>query len=791
MLRQHLKSILRHLLRHRLHSVLNILGLAAGLSVCLVIGLFVLNEVDFDRFHAEGERIFRLVNEAEFYGLKTLAPTSEKAGPLLRRTYPEVETVVRLSRADGRIIGLGDRLIKSDHVLYADEDFFRLFSFPLFAGDPDRVLVRPHTAVLTRSMAGNLFGDKQALGETFTIDREMFEVTGIAADPPSATHLGFAVVASMATLEPELSYNDWTRFSMFTYVRLRSGTDVSAFEARIRDFSGQTKRVPDRPLHFKLQPLHRIHMEPGLMWDRQTAADPRMLALWSILGLAVLAMAVINFVNLSTARAASRAHEVGMRKLLGASRHRLAMRFLLESLFLSLLGLAAAGLFARMLLPLLHRISGTAPEFSRLFRGESLLFLAALWLITGLAAGAYPAAVMTVFPPLAATKQRMGPRRGHAFRSVLVIVQFGLTIALLVSTFVLRGQIDYMRSRPLGFEPKQKIILPLPFKALKDRDRPAIKSAFASHPAVEGAALSRGVPGRNMDYAGGRKAESPEDSPRVRIYHMHVDEDFRRLYGIERIAGSGPGPDERISPGQGVFVNQALVRAMGWADPEEAVGRHLRTGHFSRPVLIAGVVRDFHFTGLQEAVGAVMMTYQPQSANTLTLQADTARLAELRPFLERTWRRQFPDFPLEMFFLNEDFNRHYRREENVGRALGGFSLLGVLIACLGLLGLAAFLTEQRTREVGIRKVLGASAPNVVWLLSSDFLKWVAAANLLAWPLAWWAMRRWLDGFAFRLKLTPAPFAAAAALTLLVAAATVSFQTLRAAQRDPADVLRHE
>ncbi|MCK5145658.1 ABC transporter permease [bacterium] len=784
MIVHHLKSILRQFRRYKFYTGLNVLGLSSGLTICLLIGVYVVHELDYDRFHVDTERIFRLVVKTDFYGEKTIAVISEKAGPVLLEDYPELQNVVRVKHRRQVVLKVDNQLTSIDDAIYADRDFFKLFSFSILSGDPARAIARPGTVVLTRQLAFQLFGDIDPMGRICQIDHKSYEVTGVVDNPPSTSHLQFSLVASMATLEPGLRYNDWTRFAMSTYLKFLPDADIESFKRKILCLSGTAQKPDPGWQEYHLQSIYNIHLEPEIMWDNSTHMDQKMLMIWLLLGAGVLAMAVINYINLSTARIASRVPEVGVRKVLGAKQSNLTQHFLTESLVITLCAFIISLIAAWFMLPVLQQVSGVAVNFSRFFQPLNLFLMAVLWLFTGFAAGCYPAMVLTAFTPISALKYRMDSKRSSALRKILVVVQFALTIILVISTLIIHSQLKYMRERPLGFDKYQKLILPFPYEGGSRFDPLAVKSAFMELAAIKGATLSRGVPGYDMDYASGMRVDQSDGDNRIRIYHMEVDKDFTLIYKLQRVAGTIAGPDVGVAPEQGIFVNEALVKAMGWTTSNDAVGQYLKTGHFSVPVVIAGVFKDFHFAGLQQEIDPVIMAYWPEMTSVLTLQVDIEALQDIRHLLENIWKNHFPAYPYPAFFLDANFNSYYDKEEKVGQALTGVSILGILIAGMGLLGLAAFLTSSRKKEIGIRKVLGASSYQVTWLLSREFFRWVAVANVAAWPLAWWLMRKWLNGFAYRTSVTVTPFIIASCMALSIALLAVSFLTWRSATANP-------
>jgi len=777
------RAAFRHLAKKRFHTTVSLLSLTLGLSVCLLVGLIVFHEMSYDRFHVAGDRIFRVTVETDFYGKKTLAPTSEKVGPALVASFPELASVVRLKRVPRAVVGANREVMRQEQAFYADSQFFGLFTFPLLAGDPDRALTRPGTVVLTASQATRLFGCTDVLGRCITLNGQSMEITGVAEDPPRKGHLQFQILASMATLEPSMRYNDWTAYSSMTYVKLRSDADIALLSQKVKGLSGNHRQA------YGFQPLHRIHLEAHLMWDWFPAAKLSTLWLWGLLAVVVLMLSILNYVNLSTAGASARAPDVAMHKVLGARRCQLVMRFMAETLIMVSMGLLLALLLVCLALPAVRELTGLRISFLLILKPLRLAGVLGLGVVTGGVAGVYPAVMLMRHSVTGLIKRERRAVQGGALRRVLVVAQFGITIALLSSLLMMRHQIQYMRQQPLGFEMRQRLVLPLPESMQQGGDVIALKAECAAVAGVKGATLSRGVPGFPMDYASGNRADAPAGAKRMRIYHQEIDKDFLALYGLKRIAGTLPGPEHGVAPESGVLVNEALVRSLGWPSPEAAVGQRLCTGHFEEGVPIVGVIQDFHFTGLQSEIGPMVLAFWPEMTRFLTLQYVQDSPASVIPALKKIWEEHFPSQPFRYYILKQKFNNYYKQEESMARAMAVYAALAMVIALLGLLGLTVFLTAQRTKEVGIRKVLGASRLTVLWLLSRDYLNSVVLANVLAWPLAWFAVSRWMTLFASRAGVAVGPFVVAGLASLLIAWLGVSLVVWRAVCANPATIIR--
>jgi putative ABC transport system permease protein len=495
--------------------------------------------------------------------------------------------------------------------------------------------------------------------------------------------------------------------------------------------------------------------------------------------------------NLSTARSANRAKEVGMRKVVGAKKFQLIGQFLGESLFVSLISLAFSMVIAKFAIPVINNVTGIALDFNQLLNPAVLISMIVGSILVGLAAGVYPALVLTAFRPIATLKGYLrSGSRGFTMRNVLVVVQFSISVVLIVGTLIMVRQFNFMKNQHLGFEKEQKLVLPLRGGISIQENYETVKDLFSKHPSLSDASVSSTVPGRSVSNFG-VSLVGEEDPKNQSMFHMYFDHDFVPNYEIEMVAGRAFQKDMSTDIAGAFLINEAAVTAFGWSSPEEALGKRLRTGFGGRVNPIIGVTKNFHYRGLQTNVEPLVMEFLPEMFRYVTLSIDISNLKETLAFIESQWKSMYSNNPFENFFLDTDFDQQYRSDEQVGRIFGIFTVLGLFIACLGLLGLTSFTAEQRTKEIGIRKILGASVPCIVTMLTKQFTKWVLLANCLAWPIAYYIMSRWLKNFAYRTDIHLLIFVLSGLLVLGVALLTVSFQSVRAAIANPAESLRYE
>jgi putative ABC transport system permease protein len=534
-----------------------------------------------------------------------------------------------------------------------------------------------------------------------------------------------------------------------------------------------------------------LHLAAPLRYEVEPPSNPVTLTILSVVGLFTLLIAALNFMNLATARSANRAREVGLRRVVGAERRQLVAQFLGEAVLFALAAMGMALVAVRLALPALNVLTGAELSWRDLVSPATLALWGAGAVGVGLAAGLYPAFLLSSFRPV--TTLRGGLARGRSglvLRTVLVVVQFSISSALIVGTLFMQKQFRFMKGQDLGFDKTQKLVVPLRGGISVRTNYADVKNAFRGGPGVKGVALSSTVPGRTVSNFAIEIA-GQADNKNQSMFHLYFDDEFVPLYGIPLVAGRAFEKDLATDVAETFLINEAAVKAFGWSRPEEALGKRLRTGYGGRTLTIIGVTKDFHYRGLQAPVEPLAMEFNPAMFSSLTIEVEAAGVAAARSFVERTWKEIFPGRPFESFFLDADFDRQYRADERAGRIFGAFMILGLFVACLGLFGLASFTAESRTREIGVRKVLGASSASVVALLSRQFAVWVLAADLLAWPAAYLFVDRWLRNFAYRTSIGWETFALSGLAVLGLALLTTSLQTVRAASADPAVSLKYE
>jgi putative ABC transport system permease protein len=800
MIKNYLRTAWRNMKRQKGYSVINIAGLALGLASAILIVFYIQHETGYDRFHENAERIFRVVVDATLNQNRVVVPAAQPGlGPTLAKDFPEVAASVRVLPLSKTLVKGDDRGFYEAGLLYADDSVFDVFTFPLLAGDPKTALTRANTVVLTERMAEKYFRGENAVGKILRFNDEAdYAVTGVMQDLPGPSQLQFDFLVSLETLftrNPELR-GDWFNINAPTYIlfRDRRGPQEIApkLASLVEERLGPLLKSVGGRLSYSFQPLTRVHLFSRYTLDLVgNNSDIQYVLLFAAIALFIIGIACINFMNLATARSAKRAREVGLRKVVGARRGELFAQFLSEATAHGVLALIGALVLVRLALPLFKSTSGID---LRIGTGQ-LIWLApvafGLTLFVSFVAGSYPAVYLSAFKPAKTLKGEhpAGPSGGR-FRQGLVVLQFIIGISLIIGTGVIRRQLDFMRNRNLGFSGDQVLVTQVGDPAVFPRIE-SVKARLKEIPGVVSAATTGAVPGQSAEM--NVQLFIPEgfsESESVLFRQTSVDADFVPTMGLEIAQGrnfSATLPTDA----EAVLINEATARKLGWADP---LGRKIRMPGQSvgqwREKRVIGVVRDFHFLGLRAAIEPFLLDLGTEGRQ-LVIKLKTEHLSATLRELERAWKEIVPSRPFDFFFLDDFFDAQYRSEERLGRLFSVFSSLAVVIACLGLFGLASFLAEQRAKEIAIRKVLGASVGGVSTRLSLEFLKLVVFAILLSWPASYFLMNAWLKNFAYRAAWSSWTFLSAGIAALSIAFVTVAGQALRAATSNPVEALKNE
>lgn len=797
MLQNYCKIAWRNLCLQPGFAFINVSGLAAGLAACLLLVMYITHEFNYDGFHQHSDRIVRVVMDYGMDGRSEKIPTTgSRVAPAFKRTFPEVEAGVRLLNFP-LTVKVNEQVFNEKRAVFADSAFFGIFSFKLLSGDAATALAGPDKVVLSASTARRYFGDADPVGKTlrltFRNDAD-YTVTGVVEDSPSNSQIKYDLIPSFASL-PADKEELWWEANYITYLLLNSPASVSALQAKIPGYmktqAGETKVTGKNYLAFILEPLQSVHLHSEVEGGLEPNGNLTYLIMFSIIAVLILGIAVVNYINLATAKAISRAHEVGVRKMMGAGRRQLFGQFVGESILVTGAAMAIAIVLISELLPWFSQLTGH--NFSILSWVQPLPMIV---LITGgitvaLLAGSYPAVVLTRFQPSLVLRGAVRAGGGN-LRRVLIVSQFAIAVFLIISTLVVSSQLNYIQSKPLGYDKDHVLILPAD-QHVRDKIK-TIKSEFKQNSAVRSVAMANQSP---VFIEGGysmRKPSMPENQKKM-VTALPVDEDFIKTVGLQILEGRELTAEdylqatlpERSQQYQHYVLNESAVKELGWTS-RQAIGQKLIMGGY--PGEITAVVRDFHFASMRHEIGPLVI-FPDQGNGVVLVNVSGRNMQQTLQIMQNQWHTLVPDSPFSYQFMDDEFNRLYTAENRTGQIFRIFAGLSIALACLGLLGLSAYTTSQRTKEIGVRKVLGASVASIVALLSKDFLRLVMISIVLGAPFAWYVMNQWLQDFAYRVNIEWWIFAVSGLLAAGIALLTISFQSVKAALLNPVKSLKNE
>jgi putative ABC transport system permease protein len=797
----YLKVAGRKLKRQRAYSFINIAGLAVGLAACLLILLWVRDELNYDKHHEKADRIYKLAMFEEIGGVSSeLAVAPFPAAPAFAAEIPEVEIYARLLRG-APLAAIEGRKFDLTDIYFTDPGFFDIFSHAFLAGNSQTALASPGALVLTEETALKLFGRIDVIGQTVNFNNDYdLKVTAVIKNVPANSHFRFNGLVSLSTVanraEVRPVMEDWFRVTGWIYLLLKDHADPRAVEAKMAavtlKYAGENLRQSGSKMDFRLQPLTDIHLRSRLEGEIEPGGDIRYVYVFSLIAVFILVLACINFMNLATARSAGRGKEVGLRKVMGARRGNLILQFMGESVLLAALASVIALVLVGLALQTFNRLAGKAISPDSLLGGGSVLALAGLILLAGILGGSYPALFMSAFHPAAVLKGNVGRgTRRASFRSILVVFQFSVSIVLMAGTLIVFSQTRYMKTRDLGFDKDQVLVVNMRDAAAR-RSAEALAGDLKSNANIGEATLSSGVPGRVYSSLVVSLEGRPERES-FPAWTIWSDFDFVKTYGITIVHGRDFSRSFTADSGGVFLINETAARRMGWG--LDAVGRKIGFDTDDMREIV-GIMKDFHYKSLKGPIEPLVVRLAPaadlaRQARFLSLKLKHGDIPGTLGFVKEKWGER-SERGFDFFFADENFDALYWREERIGRIISAFAAMAIFVACLGLFGLASFAAEQRTKEIGIRKVLGASEAGLAALLSKEFLKWVLVANAIALPAAYLLVARlWLRNFAYRTSPGIGVFISVAGLSLLVAFLTVSWQAVRAAVANPVDSLRYE
>ncbi len=800
MFRNYIKTSFRNLKAYKIYSLINIAGLAIGMACFLFIFIYVSDEMSYDRFHKKREQIYRVSYEINHQGKTTLtAQTPAPLGPALLKEYPEVKNYVRFSRFEVSVRYQGDTY--AEKFLFADESLFDVFTFQLLKGDPRTALKEPDSIVLTEEMAEKYFGREEPMGKILTVNENQdFKVRGILKNIPQNSHFHFDFFVPFGTQfqanKAMMEY--WGNIFYYNYLLFDKGFSPTDFEKKLPEFvkkyiggsfsslfSDKLDQVPSL-YKFHLQPMTKIHLYSHLEDEIEPNSSIASVYIFSTIAFFVLFIACINFMNLSTARSSLRAKEVGMRKVVGAQRKELICQFLGESFFLTFISLLVAIGLAELFMPVFNSLSGKNLSINYLANWTVLAALFGVFAFVGILSGSYPAFLLSAFRPADAFKGKIRSNLSTSFiRKSLVIFQFAISIILIAGTLVIHDQMAFVQTKDLGFDKEHLVIV-------RDQSRRVIaryesfKNELLKNPGIVAVSASSGLP-LNIFGKSTVRSEGAEFNESVLMPVIAVNYDFIDTYGIEVISGRKFSTEFETDRKEAFIINEAARERFGW---KEAIGRKLEDIG-NRKGAVIGVVKDFHISSLHQKIEPLALYLQPFACRYFSIKIRPQNIPRTLAFIGEAWKRFEPSRSFSYSFLEDDLDRFYRAEQKLGQIFLSFAILTIFIACLGLFGLSSFTAEQRTKEIGIRKVCGASVSSIVFMLSKEFTKWVFLASIIACPFAYFAMNRWLQNFAYRMNLGIGIFFLSTLVALVVALATVSYQAIKAALANPVETLRYE
>jgi len=803
MIKNYFKQTWRTLVKNKTYSTLNIAGLAAGLTCFAFIALWVNDELSYDKFNSNYDRIFRLVSTTKTEtGISELAVTVAPMAKALKDDYAEVEKTARL-RMREEIVTCKNQQVLQPGILLTDPSFFDVFSYHLSSGNVAAALSEPYSIILTKSAAKKYFGDKDPMGQTLLINMydstgygALYKITGIMPNPPTNAHFTFSMLASFKTIEvakPEvLTAEGWDDASFYTYLLLKKGVDYKAFSNKITRFYG--KYIGDlfntwRSTYFyKLQPMGDIHLRSNLQYEIESTGNITRVYIFSIIGIFILLLAAINYTNLATARSAGRAKEVGIKKVVGAGKKQLILQYLSESVFTAIIALLLSFLFSFLLQPLFYQV--TDKNLSLLSSPMLLFFLGGVSIFLGVLSGIYPAVILSGFKPVVVLKGSFkSSDRGILLRKTLVVSQFVITIILMTGIVIIYSQISFIKHKDLGYNKDELLFLRVNGNTDVIKGYHSFKNELQSSSLISGIATSNSSLGGGLSTDGFETVDIKGNPLQVTTSILRVDTDYFNVYGIKLLGGKNFTRNSSADTIPQIILNEMAVKKWGWTNPETAIGKPFKMG--DQKGIVVGVTNNFHFNSLQHEIEPLAISALGEHFSRITLKVDVKKADQVITLIENAWKRHFPSALFDYRFVSQQIEQQYQSEERFSTIFLYFSILSLLIACLGLYGLISYTIFQKTKEIGIRKVLGASANRIAAMLSGDFLKLVLFACFISIPVTWYVMNKWLQDFAYRISVSWWMFGIAGLLVLCIALLTISFQAVKAALSNPVKSLRTE
>jgi len=795
MFRNYLKVAIRNIKKNKIYSAINIVGLAIGMASALMITLYVIHEKSFDEFHENSDNIYRVVVKASIGDTK-IGQTYTPAilTPTLLDNYPEVEKSIRFANYNkGCIVKYDEQTFNEQKVALVDSEIFDIFTLPFIKGNPKTALKEPNTAVISETTAKKYFGNENPINKIIRVDEYDCKITGIMRDIPINSHFHFSILVSLYT-NNRYKNTHWFANNFHTYILLKEGVSQASFDAKLPEFvrtylfqNYEEWESKGNFWEYYLQPIKDIHLNSDLNGEFEANGNSNYVSMFTIIGIFIILIASINYMNLSTARLSGRAREVGIRKVVGSSKFLLMRQFLTESVLLSFLSLILALFILHLTLPMFSNLVGVAELSIPYFDYHLFLpFLIGFTLLIGVLSGSYPAIYLSSIGSISALSGKgIKGSKNKWLRNGLVLLQFTISIFLLFGTLIVDNQLDYLQSKNIGLDKEQVVVIKTPL-SLEQRSEP-FKDALRENSSVFSVAGAHNFPGIGFNNIG-FKAEGLEDGITLNLFLS--DYDFMKTIKLEIESGRFFSKDFQTDT-SGIILNEAAAELLGWEDP---LSMHL-SPHNDHQYSVIGVVKDFHYESLHQTVrpAAILLRtgYFEWSERYIAVRIETGNISSTLEYINNEWDKFSSDVPFEYSFLNDEFDKLYHNELRTSQLSSVFSFLAIFVACLGLLGLASYTAELKTKEIGIRKIHGASVGSLILMMEREFTLWVIIANIIAWPVGYYVMNKWLESFAYRIDLSLLEFIISGGLALTIALLTVSFQSFKAASANPIDSLRNE
>jgi len=809
----------RNITKDKFYTLLNMLGLAIGLTASVFIFLYIMDELTYDRSHLNHKRIYRLESHFVINGKDDLfAATQIPLGPTLKDEYPEIEEYVRFAQTGTMFLKYGDKEFQEDSIVYADSTIFSVFTHPLMQGDPKTVLNRPYTMVMTEKLAKKYFGSEDPVGKTLkSVEGNLYEVTGVIKDLPGNLHMKFEGLLSVATVRQEIGverFNDrsagsFWNIGIYNYIMLKEGASIDPILEKFPDFyTKYMKSLGDQingSFTLMAKPLARVHHHSSDLGYDQPGGNIRYVYVFSLVAILILVIACINYMNLATARSARRSKETGMRKIAGAQRRMLIRQFLIESLVIAMASTVIAILLSRLLLPWFNMIANKTLDFSMLFTPVLLCCIAGLAIVVGLISGSYPALYLSSFNPVNVIKGQADNKGGNGLlRKILVVFQFTVSVAMITGTFIISSQLNFLQNTDPGFAKEDMLVMEMRDTTFKKSLEP-FKQELLKNPDIKGVAFSNGNPGYDLGIQVMRIEGDSGNMVDRAVNNFFADYDYIDLMGIKVVEGRYYSRDMKSDPLKAFVINETAARKFGWIDSASAaagnyasaVGKRFHfginlDGTAARDGYIVGVVKDFHYASMRNPIEPLVILLNDQDRFNFfaNIRINSRNRQKTMEYINQV-RQDFKDiYPFKYKFLDENMKEYYLGEKRIGMLSCTFALLTVIIAALGLLGLSSFLTQTRTREIGIRKISGASANNIVLMFAREFSLWIFLANIIAAPVALYTLNKWLQAFPYKTDIHIWIFVAGLFISVFVALLTVSLRVFQAASINPSDAMRY-